>query len=92
MALAERRVSVLSPWLHNPSVGKYFPFVLGIGPIFRRGIHSYDDCFPSGRPLRSKVARLANLGAIANLDHLRECKVESDLPRTVYWSSCEEEI
>jgi hypothetical protein len=38
MALAERMVSVDSSWLHNPTVGNYFPFVLGIGAIFRRRI------------------------------------------------------
>jgi hypothetical protein len=92
MALAERRVSVDSSWLHNPAVGKYFPFVLGIGAIFRRRIQSSEDYFPSGRSLHRRVMRLANLGAIANLGHLREYKAESDLPRTVYWSSCEEEI
>ena len=92
MALAERRVSVNSSWLHNPTVGKYFPFVLGIGAIFRRRIQSSEDYFPSGRSLHSRVTRLANLGAIANLDHLCEYKAESDLPRTVCWSSCGEEI
>jgi hypothetical protein len=92
MALAERRVSVDSSWLHNPGVGKHFPFVLGIRAIFKRRIHSYEDCFPSGGWLRSRVAGLANLGAIADLDHLREYKVESGLPRTISWSSCEEEI
>jgi hypothetical protein len=83
MALAERWVSVDSSWLHNPAVGKYFPFVLGIGAIFRRRIHSYEDCFPSGQSLHSRVAGLANLGAVANLGHLREYKVESDLPKTI---------
>jgi hypothetical protein len=92
MALAERRISVDSSWLHNPAVGKHFPFVPGIREIFRRRIQSSEDYFPSGRSLHGRVTRLANLGAIANLDHLREYKAESDLPRTVYWSSCEEEI
>jgi hypothetical protein len=92
MVLAERRVSVGSSWLHNPTVGKYFPFVLGIGAIFRRRIQSSDDYFPSGRSLHSRVTRPANLGAIANLDHLCEYNAWSDLPRTVCWSSCVEEI
>jgi SSS family solute:Na+ symporter len=92
MALAERRVSVDSSWLHNPTVGKYFPFVLGIGAIFRRRIPSSEDYFPSGRSLHSRVTRLAFLGAIEILGSSREYKAESDLPRTVCWSSCEEEI
>jgi hypothetical protein len=92
MALAERKVSVDSSWLHNPAVGKHFPFVPGIGAMFRQRIRSSEDYSPSGRSLHRRVRRLANLGAIANLDHLREYKAESDLPRTVYWSSCEEEI
>jgi hypothetical protein len=71
MALAERMVSVDSSWLHNPSVGKYFPFV-GIGTIFRRRIQSSEDYFPSGPSLLSRVTGLANLGAVANLGHLRE--------------------
>jgi hypothetical protein len=90
MALAERRVSVDSSWLHNPAVGKYFPVVLGIGAIFRWRIQSSEDHFPSGQSLQRR--ELANLGAIANLDHLREYKGESDLPKTISWSSCEEEI
>ena len=90
MALAERRVSVDSSWLHNPSVGNYFPFVLGIGAIFKRRIQSSEDYFPSGRSLHRRVTRLANLGAVANLDLLREYKVESDLPKTNSWSSCKE--
>jgi hypothetical protein len=92
MALTKPSVSVESSWFHNPIVGKYFPFVLGIGAIFRQRIQSSEDYFPSGRSLHRRVMRLANLGAIANLGHLREYKAESDLPRTVYWSSCEEEI
>jgi hypothetical protein len=90
MALAERRVSAESSWMYNPAVGKHFPFVLGIGAIFKRRIHSYEDCFPSGQSLRSRVVGLANLGAVANLDLLREYKVESDLPKTNSWSSCKE--
>jgi hypothetical protein len=90
MALAERRVSVDSSWLHNPAVRKHFPFVLGIGAIFRQRIQSSEDYFPSGRSLHSTVTRLANLGAIANLGHLREYKDESDLPRTISLSSCKE--
>jgi hypothetical protein len=92
MALAERRVSVDSSWVHNPAVRKHFPFVLGIGAIFRQRIQSSEDYFPSGQSLHKRVMRLANLGAIANLDHLREYKVESVLPKTISWSSCEEEI
>src|SRR5215210_6382390 len=63
MALAERRVSVDGSWLHNPTVGKYFPFVPGIGAIFRRWIQSSKDSFLSGRSLDSRVTNLANLGA-----------------------------
>jgi hypothetical protein len=63
MALAERMVSVDSSWLHNPTVGNYFPFVLGIGAIFRRRIQSSKDSFLSGRSLDSRVTNLANLGA-----------------------------
>ena len=92
MALAERRVSVDSSWLHNPAVGKHFRFVLGLGAIFTRHIHSYEDCFPSGQLLRSRVAGLANLVAIATLGHLLAYAVESDLPKTVSWSSCGEAI
>jgi solute:Na+ symporter, SSS family len=92
MALAERRVSVDSSWLHNPTLGKYFPFVLGIGAIFRRRIQSSEDYFPSGRSLHSRVTRLANLGAIANLGPSYEYKVESDLPNTISWASCGEVI
>jgi hypothetical protein len=92
MALAERRVSVDSSWLHILTVGKYFPFVLGIGEIFRRRIQSSEDYVPSGRSLHGRVTRLANLGAIANLGHLREYKAEGDLPKTISWSRCGEEI
>jgi hypothetical protein len=88
MAQAERRVSVDSSWLHNPAVRKHFPFVLGIGAIFRQRIQSSEDYFPSGRSLHRR--ELANLGAIANLDHLRDYKVEIDLPKTISWSSCKE--
>jgi len=92
MALAERRVSVDGSWLHNPTVGDYFPRVLGIGAIFRRRIQSSEDCSPSERSLYSGVTRLANLGAIANLGRLRQYKVESDLPKTISWSTCKEVI
>jgi hypothetical protein len=90
MALAERRVSVDGSWLHNPAVGKYFPVVLGFGAIFSWRILSSEDYFPSGQSLYRRVMRLANLGVIANLDHLREYKVESDLPKSISSSSCKE--
>ena len=63
MALTNRSVLVDSSWFHNPIVGKYFPFVLGIGAIFRRWIQSSKDGFLSGRSLDSRVTNLANLGA-----------------------------
>lgn len=91
MALAERRASVGSPWLHHPTDGKYFVFVLGIGAIFRRRIHSSEDCFPSGQSLRSRVAKLANLGAIANLGRLREYEAEVTT-EIGFWSSRKEAI
>jgi hypothetical protein len=62
MALLRSKVSVDSSWLHNPAVGKHFPFVLGIEARFRRRIQSSEDHFPSGRSLHSRVRRLANCG------------------------------
>jgi hypothetical protein len=90
MALLRSKVSVESSWLHNPAVGKHFTLVLGIGAISWPPTQSYEYCFPSVRLLHSRMTRLANLGAIANLDHLREYKVESDLPKTISLSSCKE--
>jgi hypothetical protein len=78
MALAQRSVSVDSSWLHHPTVGKYFPFVLGIGARFRRRIQSAEDHFPSGRSLHGRVTRLANPEAFANLGHLCEYEAEGD--------------
>ena len=79
MALAKRRVSVDGSWLHNPTVGDYFPLVLGIGAIFRSRIQSSKDRFLSGQSLDSRVTTLANLGAIANLGHLREYEAQGGL-------------
>ena len=90
MALTKRSVSVDSSWFHNPIVGKYFPFVLGIGAIFRRWIQSSKDSFLPGRSLNSKVSRLVDLGAIANPCRLRKHEAEGELPRTVSWFFCEE--
>jgi len=91
LTVLRSNVSVENSRLHNPTFGKYFPFV-GIGAIFRRRIHSSEDYFPSGWSLHSRVTTLANLGAIANLGHLREYKAESGLLKTVCWSNCGEEI
>ena len=92
MTRPQLKASVDNSWLHNPTVGKYFPFVPGIEAIFRRWIQSSEDCFLSGRPLRRRVTRLANFGAIANLGPSYEYEVESDLPNTIPWASCEEVI
>ena len=79
MALTKRSVSVDSSWFHNPIVGKCLPFILGIGAIFRRWIQSSKDGFLSGQSLDSRVTTLANLGAIANLSHLREYEAQGGL-------------
>jgi hypothetical protein len=62
MALTNRSVLVDSSWFHNPIVGKYFQFVLGIGAIFRRWIQSSKDSFLPGRSSNSKVSRLVDSG------------------------------
>ena len=79
MALTKRSVSVDSSWFHNPIVGKCLPFILGIGAIFRRWIQSSKDGFLSRRSLDSRVTTLTNLGAIANLSHLREYEAQGGL-------------
>ena len=88
MTVLRSKVSVEGSSLHNPSVGKCFPFVLSIGTIFRRRTQSSEAFFPSGRSSPGRVTRLANIGASVNLGHLREYKAESGLLRTIYWSSC----
>lgn len=90
MARLRLKASVEISWLHNPTIGTYIPFVLGIGAIFRRWIQSSKDSFLPGRSLNSKVIRLVDLGAIANPCRLREYEAEGDLPRMVSWSSYEE--
>ena len=79
MALTNRSVLVDSSWFHNPIVGKCPPFILGIGAIFRRWIQSSKDGFLSRRSLDSRVTTLTNLGAIANLGHLREYEAQGGL-------------
>ena len=90
MTLPRSNASVESSWLHNPAVGTYLSFVFGVGAIFRRPIRSYEDCYPSVRSLHTSVTRLANLGAIANLGHLREYEAQGGYENGFLWASCKE--
>lgn len=72
MASGEQNVSVDSPLLHHATVEKYSPFILGIGAIFRRRTQSPESCFHSERSSFGWVARLENLGIIANPGRLRD--------------------
>src|SRR2546429_8554595 len=54
-------------WIDYAIMGLYFAFVLGIGAMLRRSIHTSEDFFLSGRSIPAWVAGLAfisaNLGA-----------------------------
>jgi hypothetical protein len=65
MVLAQREASVDSSWPKNQ-------IVLGIGAIFGPQHASSEKCSLSGRSLHSRLTRLAFLGAIERLGHLRE--------------------